>query len=115
MMNMTQPQLKTPLLTGEDATAKRAELKAYFLNSWNTYESLFSLINNDDAFYKRPEPLRHPLIFYYGHTATFYINKLMLALRFSQLASDVDRILRAARPGHPEIQRGAPLNKLGPH
>ncbi|MFD2167904.1 5-histidylcysteine sulfoxide synthase [Thalassotalea euphylliae] len=75
---MTQPQLKTPLLTGEDATAKRAELKAYFLNSWNTYESLFSLINNDDAFYKRPEPLRHPLIFYYGHTATFYINKLML-------------------------------------
>lgn len=22
-------------------------------------------------------PLRHPLIFYFGHTATFYINKLM--------------------------------------
>ena len=24
----------------------------------------------------RSEPLRHPLIFYYGHTASFYINKL---------------------------------------
>ena len=27
----------------------------------------------------RPEPLRHPLIFYLGHTATFYINKLIVA------------------------------------
>ena len=31
------------------------------------------------AFYLRPEPLRHPLIFYLGHTATFYINKLIVA------------------------------------
>ncbi|MCH2055989.1 MAG: 5-histidylcysteine sulfoxide synthase [Thalassotalea sp.] len=78
MMNITKQQLKTPLLTGDDVEQKRQELKAYFLNSWQTYESLFALINNDDAFYKRPEPLRHPLIFYYGHTATFYINKLIL-------------------------------------
>lgn len=25
----------------------------------------------------RPEPLRHSLIFYYGHTAAFYFNKLV--------------------------------------
>ena len=25
----------------------------------------------------RAEPLRHPLIFYYGHTATVYINKMI--------------------------------------
>ena len=86
MMNITKQQLKTPYLIANNANlsdaeavaAKRAELKAYFVNSWQTYESLFALINNDDAFYSRPEPLRHPLIFYYGHTATFYINKLML-------------------------------------
>lgn len=65
--------------TNQDAVAeKRAELKAYFQNSWDTYESLFSLINDDSAYFLRPEPLRHPLIFYYGHTATFFINKLVL-------------------------------------
>jgi hypothetical protein len=25
----------------------------------------------------RPDPLRHPLIFYLGHTAAFYMNKLI--------------------------------------
>ena len=58
---------------------KRAEIKAYFLDSFDTYESLFSCLANDDAFYERPEKLRHPLIFYFGHTATFFINKLVLA------------------------------------
>jgi len=77
-MNIIKNQLKTPLLTGDCVAEKRAELKAYFHNTWQTYESLFGLINNDAAFYLRPEPLRHPLVFYYGHTATFYINKLML-------------------------------------
>lgn len=77
-MNITKQQLKTPLLSGECVAAKRAELKAYFRNTRATYESLFSLINDDSAYYLRPEPLRHPLIFYFGHTATFYINKLIL-------------------------------------
>ncbi|WP_407642938.1 5-histidylcysteine sulfoxide synthase [Corallincola holothuriorum] len=71
-------QMKTPLLTGEDPEAKRAELKAYFQNTWSTYESLFELIAQDKAFFLRPEPLRHPLIFYFGHTAVFFVNKLIL-------------------------------------
>ncbi|MFT4836564.1 MAG: 5-histidylcysteine sulfoxide synthase/putative 4-mercaptohistidine N1-methyltransferase [Psychromonas sp.] len=75
---MTIKQLKTPLLTGTSVAQKRAELKQYYANTVHTYQSLFSLINNDDAYYLRPEPLRHPLIFYFGHTATFYVNKLML-------------------------------------
>lgn len=58
---------------------KRKEIKAYFLDSFNTYESLFSCLVNDDVFYMQPEKLRHPLIFYFGHTATFFINKLVLA------------------------------------
>ena len=70
--------IKPPRLNGHSIVEKRQELKDYFLQTWANYESLFALINNDDAYYLRPEPLRHPLIFYYGHTATFYINKLML-------------------------------------
>lgn len=69
---------KPPLLNGKSISAKRAELKSYFQQTWAEYESLFSLINDDNAYYLRPEPLRHPLIFYFGHTASFYINKLML-------------------------------------
>lgn len=77
-MKKTKVQLTTPKLSGVSVLEKKAELKDYLLNSWSTYESLFGLINADEAYYLRPEPLRHPLIFYYGHTATFYVNKLML-------------------------------------
>jgi len=58
---------------------KRMEVKTYFLDSFDTYESLFSCLSSDEAFYQRPERLRHPLIFYFGHTATFFINKLILS------------------------------------
>ena len=71
-------QQKTPLLIGDNVEEKRQELKSYFANTWQSYESLFSLINDDEAYFLRPERLRHPLIFYYGHTATFFINKLIL-------------------------------------
>lgn len=77
-------QAKTPWLTGTSVDEKRAEIKQYFQNTWQTYESLFALINNDDAYYLRPERLRHPLIFYFGHTATFYINKLILGKYIKQ-------------------------------
>lgn len=33
------------------------------------------MIAGHEAYYFRAEPLRHPLIFYYGHTAAVYINK----------------------------------------
>jgi len=61
------------------ATAKRQEILTYFRDTWADYESLFELIKNPSAYYLRPEPLRHPLIFYFGHTATFFINKLKAA------------------------------------
>jgi hypothetical protein len=31
----------------------------------------------DEGHYINSDPLRHPLIFYLGHTAVFYINKLI--------------------------------------
>ncbi|KLV03615.1 SAM-dependent methyltransferase [Photobacterium aquae] len=69
---------KTVLLSGRDSNQKRQELKNAFNHTWQLYESLFSLINNESGYYLKAEPLRHPLIFYFGHTATFYINKLKL-------------------------------------
>ncbi len=91
-MNTLLKQLKPPFLTGQCVATKREEIKQFFINGWQTYESLFSQINNDQAFYKKPEPLRHPLIFYYGHTATFFINKLLLG---KYIDSRVDKRLEA--------------------
>lgn len=55
------------------------DLLNYFNEAWNLYEKLFSAINKEEAYYLAPDPLRNPLIFYYGHTAAFYINKMVLA------------------------------------
>ncbi|MDR4516425.1 MAG: 5-histidylcysteine sulfoxide synthase [Nitrosomonas sp.] len=70
---------RTPLLNGEDVDAKREEIRAYFHGTLDCYEQLFQTLRNDEAYYKKPISLRHPLIFYYGHTATFFVNKLVLA------------------------------------
>ena len=71
--------LKIPTLTGNDPDIKRQEIKEYFQYCYQRYESLFNLISTEDAYFQKANPLRHPLIFYYGHTATFFINKLKLA------------------------------------
>ena len=59
--------------------AKRAELRRYFHQTCSIYDRMFSLIRDDDSYYDRHEPLRHPLIFYFGHPAVFYVNKLLAA------------------------------------
>lgn len=69
---------KTLVLDSSLTAQKRDELKEYFQKTFEIYENLFSCITNEKAYYLRAEPLRHPLIFYYGHTATFFINKLIL-------------------------------------
>lgn len=70
---------RTPLLTGNDPEEKRFEILDYFHKTFSLYESLFDCLNGDEGFYARANPLRHPLIFYYGHTSTFFINKLNVA------------------------------------
>jgi 5-histidylcysteine sulfoxide synthase/putative 4-mercaptohistidine N1-methyltranferase len=69
----------TLVLSGNDPEAKRQEILDYFHNTFTLYEKLFECLNSDEAFYVRANPLRHPLIFYYGHTAVFFINKLNVA------------------------------------
>lgn len=70
---------RTPILNQGDADRKREEIRQYFHATYSLDEQLYETLASDDAFYLRPEPLRHPLIFYLGHTATFYINKLIVA------------------------------------
>ena len=70
---------KTPSLRGDDAELKRAEIKDYFHRTFTLYERLFECLASDEAYYIKATPLRHPLIFYYGHTAAFLINKLRVA------------------------------------
>jgi 5-histidylcysteine sulfoxide synthase/putative 4-mercaptohistidine N1-methyltranferase len=68
-----------PTLHGTDSELKRQEIKAYFQYCYKRYESLFDLIADEKAYFQKADPLRHPIIFYYGHTATFFINKFKLA------------------------------------
>ncbi|QUJ69290.1 5-histidylcysteine sulfoxide synthase (plasmid) [Photobacterium sp. GJ3] len=84
MVQFPTAATRSVLLTGSSEQSKRQELKAAFNQTWALYESLFRLIHDDDAFYRKAEPLRHPLIFYFGHTAVFYINKLKLGKYIEQ-------------------------------
>jgi 5-histidylcysteine sulfoxide synthase/putative 4-mercaptohistidine N1-methyltranferase len=70
---------RTTVLNQGDAAAKREEIRQYFHATFTLDEQLYDTLAEERAFYVRAEPLRHPLIFYLGHTAVFYINKLIVA------------------------------------
>jgi len=55
------------------------QIRAYFHQTADLYESLFDNLASDEAYYTKSISLRHPLIFYFGHTNTFFINKLILS------------------------------------
>lgn len=69
----------TPRLDGNHAEAMRREILAYFHATLDCYEKLFETLVCGAGYLQKPIALRHPLIFYLGHTATFFINKLVLA------------------------------------
>jgi hypothetical protein len=70
---------RTPILSGNNVEAKREEIRRYFHATLDRYEQLFETLHGDEAYFKKPISLRHPLIFYLGHTSTFFTNKLILA------------------------------------
>lgn len=74
MENMKSLNLKTG-----DSESKRADVRKYFLQTYKLETELYKILKRDEAFYLRADPLRHPIIFYYGHTSAFFINKLLLA------------------------------------
>ena len=79
--------LTTIELLVTDAQQKRTEIKKAFNESFDLYEHLFNLVS-DEGHFMRADPLRHPLIFYHGHTAAFYINKLISA----RVLKNTDRV-----------------------
>ncbi|MDD4778094.1 MAG: 5-histidylcysteine sulfoxide synthase [Fermentimonas sp.] len=76
---MTDLITKTIDLRSGSPDNKREEIRDYFLKTWAIDELLYTQLKSDEIFYKRGDPLRHIILFYLGHTAAFYINKLFLA------------------------------------
>ncbi len=66
-------------LIGKSTEEKRQEIQSYFNKTCDLYERSFEVLKDDSVFLKKSEPTRHPMIFYFGHTATFFVNKLLLA------------------------------------
>ncbi|QOP44136.1 5-histidylcysteine sulfoxide synthase [Sulfurimonas sediminis] len=64
-------------LEGQSIEQKRKEIRDYFHNTFDLFEKVFELLQDESVFYKKSEPTRHPMIFYFGHTATFFVNRLM--------------------------------------
>lgn len=75
---MSYTSIYPPLLDGENVEKKRQEIREYFHNTYTLFEKIFDVLKDENAFYKMSEPTRHPMIFYFGHTATFFINKLII-------------------------------------
>jgi len=76
---MKKYNLKTPNLIDANPEDKRQEILDYFNRTFELDSKLYETIKDEKAFYKRADPLRHPLIFYFGHTMCFFVNKLVLA------------------------------------
>ena len=72
---------------GQTAAEKSLHMRMML---WESLETQFNLTEmlfgqlSVSAFFTRAEPLRHPLVFYYGHTAVFFINKLVLGMFLDQ-------------------------------
>lgn len=81
---MIEQLTPTPILNHGQPQQLRQTIEAHFISTYDAYESLFTLLKDDDAYYQQPEPLRHPLIFYLAHTAVFFVNKLRVAKLIEQ-------------------------------
>eukprot|EP00397_Hematodinium_sp_SG-2012_P005714 GEMP01005736.1.p1 GENE.GEMP01005736.1~~GEMP01005736.1.p1 ORF type:complete len:1063 (+),score=248.94 GEMP01005736.1:274-3462(+) len=55
------------------------EIIENFNATYSAYERSFELFRNTVGFFEKHEALRHPPIFYVGHTAAFFVNKLILS------------------------------------
>ncbi|NQY73856.1 MAG: 5-histidylcysteine sulfoxide synthase [Candidatus Margulisbacteria bacterium] len=78
----------SPHLYDGSESEKRKEMGDYFSDAWDKEDTLFSLLKDESSLFEQPEPTRNPLVFYYGHSAEFYINKLVM----SGILKQVERI-----------------------
>lgn len=88
-------------------------LLAYFQHTWAVYDWLFSAIKEPTTYYTAPDPLRNPLIFYWGHTAAFYINKLVAAGLLKE-GINADYEVLFARGVDPDLPENLEVQDLWP-
>jgi hypothetical protein len=69
----------TIVLNQGEPEEKRAEILEFFHATYDLDEKLYETLKEEGSFYLRADRLRHPLIFYFGHTAAFFVNKLIIA------------------------------------
>ena len=70
---------RTTILNEGDPEAETGGDSGVFPQDLRHRRTLYETLKEDATFYLRADRLRHPLIFYFGHTATFFINKLTIA------------------------------------
>lgn len=107
----TGPDAHRPLRLSADLGAQ--ELRAHLVEAWRLTDWLFSGLDGDAVFQDQPDPLRNPLIFYFGHPAAFTLNKLGLAgLVDAPLDAELQRILARGvdpvEPGELEVAEAWP-------
>ena len=69
-----------PMVNFHPQVCTKQALIDYFNNGWTITEVLFSSLQGEEAFMTPPyHNLRHPLIFYYGHNASVFVNKMRVA------------------------------------
>ena len=61
------------------ATCTKSQIKIYFENTYDWDENLFLSIKDISSLLLSPNRLRLPIIFYYGHTAVLFVNKLFIS------------------------------------
>ncbi|KAG7400101.1 hypothetical protein PHYBOEH_007007 [Phytophthora boehmeriae] len=62
------------------SSCSRQEMLDYLDNCWAMTDALFATVQGEDAFTTAPpHQLRHPLIFYYGHPTSFFVNKFLVS------------------------------------
>lgn len=71
--------IKTLILNQGSPQELREKIQHYLQQTFSIEEKLYESLIEDSTFYLRADSLRHPLVFYLGHTAVFYINKLNIA------------------------------------
>jgi 5-histidylcysteine sulfoxide synthase len=72
-----------PLLNLEICT--RQDVLDSFNNVWTITELLFQSLKTEETFIRPPyHGLRHPMMFYYGHPAVLYYNKMRIAQFFDR-------------------------------
>ena len=108
-LSSSMESMQPVLLKGSTST----DLREYFQNTWDLYELLFSALKSDDAYFESPDKLRNPLIFYWGHTAAFYINKLKMAgLIDSGIQPDFEVLF--ARGVDPDLPENLDIHSIWP-